>query len=74
MEKEKYKFSIPVSRKELTNLFNGIFLFDNSKLTKLIKRILQIFTNQSDIILDFFARSGITGDAVMQLNAEDREK
>ncbi len=28
-------------------------------------------TNKNDIILDFFAGSGTTGDAVMQLNSED---
>ena len=28
-------------------------------------------TNKNDIILDFFAGSGTTGEAVMRLNAED---
>ncbi|MCK5475647.1 MAG: site-specific DNA-methyltransferase [Candidatus Pacebacteria bacterium] len=60
------------SRKELTNLFNGVFLFDNPKPTKLIKRILNITSlNNNDLILDFFAGSGTTADAVMQLNTED---
>jgi adenine-specific DNA-methyltransferase len=46
--------------------------FDNPKGTKLIKRICKIANVQnSDLILDFFAGSGTTGDAVMQLNAED---
>lgn len=37
----------------------------------LIKDFLQIGSNSNDLILDFFAGSGTTGDAVMQLNAED---
>ena len=37
----------------------------------LIKRALILSTNSTDLILDFFAGSGTTGDAVMQLNAED---
>ena len=35
--------------------------------------MLKLYTtyNTNDLILDFFAGSGTTGDAVMQLNAED---
>lgn len=46
-------------------------LFDNPKNVELIKRISKWLTNDNDIILDFFAGSGTTGHAVMQLNAED---
>lgn len=46
-------------------------LFENPKSVIFIKDILKITTNRNDIILDFFAGSGTTGDAVMQLNAED---
>ena len=41
------------------------------KPTQLIKTISQLATNKDDIILDFFAGSGTTGEAVMKLNAED---
>ncbi len=37
----------------------------------LIKHLLRIGSTRDSIILDFFAGSGTTGDAVMQLNAED---
>jgi len=62
-----------VSRKEITDLFSGIFLFDNPKPTKLLRYILNISVSslENELILDFFAGSGTTGDAVMQLNAED---
>lgn len=57
---------------ELKELFGGNVPFDTPKPTALLKRISQLFYGQSDYItLDFFAGSGSTADAVMQLNAED---
>ena len=57
---------------ELKELFGGDVPFDTPKPTALLKRISQLFYGQSDYItLDFFAGSGSTADAVMQLNAED---
>lgn len=55
---------------ELEELFKDRF-FDFPKPINLIKRFTQVSTNSNDIILDFFAGSGTTGHAVMQLNAED---
>lgn len=48
-------------------------IFSNPKPINLIKRICEISTNaeENDIILDFFAGSGTTAHAVMELNAED---
>ena len=46
-------------------------IFSNPKPIQLIRDFLTISTINDDIILDFFAGSGTTGDAVMQLNAED---
>jgi adenine-specific DNA-methyltransferase len=45
--------------------------FSNPKPLNLIKDFFEIATNQNEVILDFFAGSGTTGQAVMQLNAED---
>ena len=46
--------------------------FDYSKSISLIKDFIRLGnTNSNDLILDFFAGSGTTGDAVMQLNSED---
>ena len=56
---------------ELLNYFNIQNLFDNPKPTELIKNVILSSTNKNDLILDFFAGSGTTGDAVMQLNKED---
>ena len=49
----------------------GDKFFTSPKPINLIKDFVEIGTSESDIILDFFAGSGTTGDAVMQLNAED---
>lgn len=46
-------------------------IFNNPKPIKLIELLGKIGSNKDSIILDFFAGSGTTGDAVMQLNAED---
>lgn len=45
--------------------------FDFPKPIALIKRCVQLATEEDDIILDFFAGSGTTAHAVMQLNKED---
>lgn len=46
-------------------------LFDNPKPIELLKDLIIISTNPSDIILDFFSGSSTTAHAVMQLNSED---
>lgn len=45
--------------------------FNYAKPLSLIKNLLQQATRQDDIVLDFFAGSGTTGQAVLELNAED---
>ncbi|CEN52361.1 conserved hypothetical protein [Capnocytophaga canimorsus] len=47
-------------------------VFSYPKPTSLIKYLINfVVNNTDDIILDFFAGSGTTGDAVIQLNASD---
>ncbi|MFA6446698.1 MAG: site-specific DNA-methyltransferase [Patescibacteria group bacterium] len=60
------------AKRELRDLFpNGEEAFDTPKPVLLIKRMLEIASNNNDIVLDFFAGSGTTGHAIMQLNQED---
>lgn len=60
------------ARQELKALFDDKGYFDGPKPIRLINRVLKIAnTQENDIILDFFAGSGTTGQAVMELNAED---
>lgn len=56
---------------ELKNIFNGNKLFDHPKPKELIKYLINLHPNKNAIILDFFAGSGTTGQAVMELNRED---
>ena len=46
-------------------------IFDFPKPIGLIKRCVELSVKTDEIILDFFAGSGTTGDALMQVNAED---
>lgn len=56
---------------KLKMLFDGKDLFDYPKSVGLIKRCVMLYTQNNDIILDFFSGSATTAHAVMQLNAED---
>ena len=56
---------------ELRKLFEGELYFETPKPIRLIKRIIHLASKENEIVLDFFAGSGTTGHAVMQLNAED---
>lgn len=56
--------------REITDLFQGK-LFDFPKPVALIQYLIEIIFDKNALILDFFAGSGTTAHAVMQLNAED---
>lgn len=62
-------FSNDNAKKELGKLFNPI-PFDYPKPTSIMNTLLRIIPHSSTI-LDFFAGSGTTMHATMQLNAED---
>lgn len=57
--------------KELKDIFNGNALFSYPKSVRLIQRILELYSQNTSTILDFFAGSGTTLHATMKLNAED---
>ncbi len=46
-------------------------VFITPKPTRLLQRIFQLATNPGDLVLDSFAGSGTTGDAVLQMNKKD---
>ena len=47
-------------------------IFDNPKPTRLLKRMLELMTNHNEkqIVLDFFAGSGTTGQAILEFNKQ----
>ena len=53
---------------DFQNLMGGR-VFDNPKNWKDLRRLIEYFTGPDDVILDFFAGSGSTGHAVLDLNA-----
>lgn len=59
------------AKQNFKKLFDGKDFFDYPKPIKLIQRCVSLYTNNNDIILDFFSGSATTAHAVMQLNAED---
>lgn len=44
--------------------------FDHPKSVELVKKCIQIGSNENDIILDFFAGSGTTAQSIFKLNSE----
>lgn len=62
-----------VATDEVKNVL-GSKAFQHPKPLSLIKGLLSQATRPKDIVLDFFAGSGTTGQAVLDLNAEDDGK
>jgi len=59
------------AKKEINHILGKDNIFDTPKPVRLIKRILKISTSKNDIILDSFAGSGTTAQAVLEQNKED---
>ena len=64
------KYSNDNSKKDLSRIFDKEY-FDYSKPVSLLRTLSFVGTNPNDIILDFFAGSGTTGQAITELNQED---
>lgn len=64
------KYSNDNAKKDLS-LFNLGDKFDYSKPVELIKKLVKAYYRDNATVLDFFAGSGTTGQAVMELNNED---
>lgn len=56
---------------EVKDIFDGEARFTYPKSIRLIERIIQLYSQNDSLILDFFAGSGTTLHATMQLNKED---
>lgn len=61
-------------KQELKEIFDGVGVFDGPKPVRLLKHLLILSNFRFSYVLDFFAGSGTTLHAVMQLNAEDGGK
>ena len=67
---DESEFRTDVGQKTLDDLF-GSRIFMSPKPSALVERSSELSPAGSDIILDFFAGSGTTAHAVMNLNRED---
>lgn len=65
-----------MAKKDLIKLFDDLekVPFDTPKPVKLVKKLTIIGANEGDIVLDFFAGSGTTGQSILELNSETDTK
>ena len=66
-------FDNSVDTRMIKSIF-GKLVFENPKPIEMIKTIIDMSTDDKSIILDFFAGSGTTGHAVLELNEENKAK
>ena len=64
----------PKGCQKMGRFLTGRECFNDPKDVGVIEDILRLTTQESDIVLDFFAGSGTTGESVMKLNADDGGK
>jgi adenine-specific DNA-methyltransferase len=56
---------------EMIDFFGDMTIFENPKPSGLILELLKLGSQNDSLILDFFAGSGTTGHATLELNKED---
>jgi adenine-specific DNA-methyltransferase len=56
---------------EMKALFDGASPFDTPKPSKLVRRMIELLVDKESLVLDFFAGSGTTAHAVLDLNSQD---
>lgn len=59
------------AKDEIKEIFGDRKAFSTPKPVKLMKELIRATTNKDSIVLDFFAGSGTTGHATVELNKED---
>ena len=58
------------AKKEIKNLFDGKAVFDTPKPEKLIQRIIQLGSDEGDLVLDFFMGSATTQAVAHKMNRQ----
>ena len=59
------------AKDEIARIFGKRDYFSTPKPLKLMKELIRATTDRDSVVLDFFAGSGTTGEAVVELNRED---
>ncbi|WP_294281385.1 site-specific DNA-methyltransferase, partial [Pseudomonas sp.] len=60
------------AKQKLKELFDEKSYFDYPKPVTLINRILELYSNENDVVLDFFSGSATTAHSVMEANNIDK--
>lgn len=68
----KFAGDTSTAKKNMDSLFESNGLFDYTKPVKLLYRLLQISTDENDIVMDFFSGSGTMAQAVMEYNLKSK--
>ena len=75
IEQSNSRSIIEFSTNDGTNALTGIMgksaTFNNPKNLEMIKYLLSLYVQENPLVLDFFAGSGTTAQAVLELNKED---
>ncbi|MCZ2356451.1 MAG: site-specific DNA-methyltransferase [Bacteroidia bacterium] len=66
------EFSNDNSKKDLVGILDEA-VFEYSKPVSLVKKLALLGTSDNDIFLDFFAGSGTTGQAILELNKKEQD-
>ncbi len=66
-----YRTEYSLGTRDFTDVMGKNIPFNYPKPVRLLKDILRLLPVENPTVLDFFAGSGTTGQAVMELNAED---
>lgn len=59
------------ARKEIREILGSQTVYETPKPTRLLRRIIEIALDPNGLILDFFAGSGTTAHAALQMNKQD---
>lgn len=63
-----------IAKNKIKQLFNDKAVFDTPKPVDLIKILLQLCTEDNDIVLDFFGGSGTTAHSTISLNMDNKNR
>lgn len=60
------------AKQHLNKIFNNVSYFDTPKPVRLIRRMIELSMDKTDIALDFFSGSGTLGQAIVEANISDK--
>jgi adenine-specific DNA-methyltransferase len=68
------KYGMNSEQSERLSQLMGAVVFDNPKPVRMIEDFIEWFTDEGDVVLDFFAGSGTTAEAALRVSARSGEQ